>query len=129
MQLQETLLAKNCEHIYRDFLNIRDYYLKPPAEQILAMDKLFGTKHAECTTIWKSVFIDNSDPASKPAVQKQKLGWLERLVVELGVDRIRDLITYTWDLGLLDKNGRGIPKEEFVDDPSKLMAGFWSSWK
>ncbi len=92
------------------------------------MDKLFGTKHAECTNIWKSVFIDNSDPNPRPNMKKKKLGWLERLVAELGVDRIRDLITYTWDEGLLDKNGGAIPKREFVEDPRKLMEGFWTSW-
>jgi hypothetical protein len=73
------------------------------------MDKLFGTDHAECTSIWKGLFIDESDPSSKPYKKKTKLGWLERVVHELGLDRIRDLVPYTWDKGLLDVNGRAVP--------------------
>lgn len=62
------------------------------------MDKLFGTEHAECTSIWKALFIDESNPNSKPPrKKKKKLGWLERAVGELGLDKIRDGIVYTWD--------------------------------
>ena len=79
------------------------------------MDNLFGAEHAECTSIWKAVFIDNTDPIAMPRMNKKKLGWLERLVVEMGIDRIRDLIPYTWDLGLLDQNGAPVLKGEAAE--------------
>jgi hypothetical protein len=73
------------------------------------MNNLFGEEHSACTTIWQGLFIDETDPTSKSfKKKKKKLGWLERLVSELGIDRIRNSIIYTWDKGLLDEHGRPI---------------------
>lgn len=72
------------------------------------MDKLFGEDNAECTSIWKALFIDESKSSSEPPKHKKKLGWLERAVSELALDRIKDLIVYTWDKGLLDENGKAV---------------------
>ncbi|KAI9745949.1 MAG: hypothetical protein M1818_000630 [Claussenomyces sp. TS43310] len=102
-EIKAYLMAKDCPSVYREFLSIRDYYLEPPGQQLIAMHKLFGSEHSACTAIWQSVFLDESDPSSKPYRKRNKLGWLERVVAELGLDKIKDLVTYTRDTELLDE--------------------------
>ena len=101
-------MAKEREDVYGQFLGIRDYYLETPSQQLIAMNKLFGSEHSACFLIWQGLFVDENEPKPKPYKRRNKLGWLERIVGTFGFDRIRDLITYTWDKGLLDEEGRPI---------------------
>ena len=39
-------------------------------------------------------------------MRRNNMGWLVRIVAEFGLDRIRDLITYTGDNILFDDEGR-----------------------
>ncbi len=82
------------------------------------MKKLFRDEHPECFTIWQGLFVDESEPKPKPRPFKRrnKIGWLERIVAELQLDKIRDQIVFTWDKGLLDEEGRPLEtlsREEF----------------
>lgn len=99
-------MAKDREDVYNQFLDIRDYYLETSSQQLIAMNKLFGHEHSACFMIWQRLFIDESEPKPKPYKRSNKIGWLERIVAELRLDAIRDLIVYTWDGGLLDEEGR-----------------------
>ena len=99
-------MAKDCEDIYDKFLDIRDYYLKTPSQQLISMNELFGDEHSACFMIWQRLFVDENDLRPQPYRRRNKLGWLERIVAEFGLDRIRDLITYTGDNILFDDEGR-----------------------
>ena len=99
-------MAKDREDVYGKFLDIRDYYLETTSQQLIAMNKLFGDEHSACFMIWQRLFVDENEPKPKPYKRQNKLGWLDRIVAEFRLDRIRDLIVYTWDKGLLDEEGR-----------------------
>lgn len=107
-------MVEDREDVYRQFLDIRHYFLKTPSQQLIAMKKLFGDEHLKCYTIWQRLFVEEGEPKPKPYKRKNKLGWLERLVTELHLDKIRDQIVYTWDRGLLDEEGR--PQETFTPE-------------
>lgn len=99
-------MAKDREDIYGKFLDIRDYYLKTPSQQLISMNELFGDEHSACFMIWQRLFVDENEPKPKPYKRRKKLGWLERIVAEFDLDRIRDLIKYTGDNILFDDEGR-----------------------
>ncbi|KIM98419.1 hypothetical protein OIDMADRAFT_202208 [Oidiodendron maius Zn] len=107
-EIKQHLLAKDHDDVYSQFLDIRDYFLKTPSEQLIAMNKLFGDEHYECLMIWQRLFVDEDEPKPKPYKRRDKLGWLERVVSELHLDRIKNMIVYTWDKGLLNEEGRPI---------------------
>ncbi len=99
-------MAKDCEDVYAEFLAIRDYFLKTPSQQLIDMKKLSRDEHPECFTIWKGLFVDESGPKPKTFKRRNKIGWLERIITELKLDKIRDQIIFTWDKGLLDEEER-----------------------
>jgi hypothetical protein len=48
------------------------------------MQKLFGEEHSACMAIWMELYIDESDPRSKPAKKSKEMpGWFDRVVSEL----------------------------------------------
>jgi hypothetical protein len=68
--------------------------------------ELYGRKHSDCTDNWRRLYInedeneDNQDPNRK---KWKPPGWLDKVVFNLGLDRLVDLIPYTWDDHLLDE--------------------------
>jgi hypothetical protein len=92
--------------VYFKFLEIRDYFLETPAQQLRAMTELFGREHSDCTDIWRRLYIssDESEGDQEPIRKKWKPpGWLNKVVYHCGLDRLVDLIPYAWDDHLLDE--------------------------
>jgi hypothetical protein len=87
------------------------------------MNKLFGDEHYACLMIWQRLFVDEDEPKPKPYKRRDKLGWLERVVSELHLDRIRDMIVYTWDKGLLNEEGRPIETLPLGEVWESLISG------
>ena len=61
------------------------------------MDKIFGDEHSACFMIWQRLFVNDKEPGPRPRKRRNNLGWLERIVSDFGLDRIRDLIVYAQD--------------------------------
>ena len=107
-------MAKHREDIYDQFLKIRDYYLQAPSQHLIAMSKVFGDEHSACLMIWQRLFVDEDEPKPRPCKRRNKLGWLERIVDAFGLDKIRDLIIYTWDERLLVEEGMSLVQDKAV---------------
>jgi hypothetical protein len=99
--------VREAYEIYGKFLEIRDYYLEPPAQQLQAMSELFGEKHWDCTEIWRRLYIKNDELQTSQAAEPKQWkppGWLARIVGAFGLEKVVDGIPYTWDAHLMDSH-------------------------
>jgi len=70
------------------------------------MAGLFGRKYSDCTDIWRRLYIDedeNEDDEDQNCKKWKPPGWLDRTVSNFRLDRLVDLIPYTWDDHLLEE--------------------------
>ena len=73
--------------------------------------------------IWQRPFVDEDEPKPKPYKRRDKLGWVERIVAEYGLDNIWDLITYTTDNILFDEDGTSLKALSLYETAGLLASG------